>query len=1323
MKKTFLIHFCLFYSLLAYNQSYYFRHYQVENGLSNNAVLCSIHDKQGFLWFGTKDGLNRFDGYSFKVFRNNKKDSESIGSNFIQALYEDKYGIIWVGTDQGLYSYNPVNENFILLKFTSQTSVRDMRMDKDGNLWFISGFTLCTYDPISKNLKSYDPSHYFQATSLCISEKNVLWASTYVGKMEKYEPLKKTFTELDICSNRSKIFANGAIGKIYSTGKNSILIGTSNRGVKLYNTLTGECKNVITYNNDKTGIFVRDFISSSENEVWIATESGIFIYNIQTGKIINLKKQYNDPYSLSDNAIYTLCKDNESGIWAGTYFGGINYYSTLYNSFEKFFPKTGENSLSGNAVREICKDKFGNLWIGTEDAGLNEIKSGSVKVIHYHTNHGKGGITYNNIHGLLPINNELWVGTFEHGLDVIDIKTGKVTRHFCKSKNPTLISDFIYSIFQTKNGNILLGTELGLCEYNKKTSTFRTIDYVPPNNFIASIYEDSKGVIWAGTFTQGVYFFNIKTGTHGHFQSVKENKNGLNNNRVNGVLEDSSHNLWFSTEGGLTRYNPQKGEFKTFITANGFPSDVIYRSIEDDKGNIWISTSKGLVCMNLSNAEIQTYTTANGLLSDQFNYNSAFKDSDDNLYFGSVKGLIRFNPGNFVKTTFVPPVWITGFQVNNKELPLKKSITYIDKITLPYNESSISLDFAALSFTAPEMTKYMYKMEGLDKEWTYLLSNRKVYFTELSPGTYTFQVKACNNNNIWNNRPAKLIIHILPPIWLSPLAYLLYFISSVLLVYIIIRNYLFRFHEKNRHKIEFLQNEKEKEIYHAKIEFFTNVAHEIKTPLTLIKLPLEKTLNKSDLHWEVIENLKMMEKNTNRLIDLTNQLLDFRRTENDGFALTFVRSDITDFLIEIFTSFKPVADQKNLNFKLDFPKMHLQAFADPEAFKKILTNLLSNAVKYAETNVIASILPFNCDADSFTIRITNDGFPIPEEMKEKIFEPFFRLKETEKQPGTGIGLALSRSLAQLHNGSLTCQTKDYLNSFTLTLPIHHEKEFQFFNEGLKSEIEPEMNMEAEDNSTENKLTILLVEDNKEIIDFLGNELKKNYHILKAFNGNEAIIKLKEEAIQLVISDVMMPLMDGLELCKTIKTDFEFSHIPIILLTAKNTLQSKIEGLEMGADAYIEKPFAQQHLEAQITSLLKNRNKIKEYFASSPLVHIKSMAHSKADEKFLIIIDDIINKNIGQFEFNVEHLAKILNMSRPTLYRKIKGLSNLTPNELINITKLKRAAVLLSEGNYKIYEVAEKLGYTLQANFSRDFMKQFNMSPTEYMILKKTEKMK
>lgn len=474
--------------------------------------------------------------------------------------------------------------------------------------------------------------------------------------------------------------------------------------------------------------------------------------------------------------------------------------------------------------------------------------------------------------------------------------------------------------------------------------------------------------------------------------------------------------------------------------------------MEDDQKNLWISTSKGLVCFNPATESLKTYTRSNGILNDQFNFNSAFKDTTGTMYFGGVKGLITFNPAEFIKNTFIPPVYITGFQVFNKDItiassgsPLQKSITYTPKITLNYDQSTLSIDFAALSYTAPEMSEYAYKMEGLDKAWTYLKRNRKAYFTELLPGSYVFKVKASNSSGIWNEAETKLIIEILPPWWRSLPAYVCYVLIGLFIIFYIIRSDRKRMEEKNRRKIELLEAAKEKEIFQAKIEFFTNVAHEIKTPLTLIKGPLEKVIKKAGGISEITGSLKIMERNTNRLIELTNQLLDFRQTEIKGFSLNFVKVNISDFLEEVYNNFKPLADQKNISFTIDLPAAPVFASVDMEAFHKILSNLFSNAVKYAAGNVQVSLLPVTEQSNTFTIEIKNDGYLIPYEMKDKIFEPFYRLKQTEKQKGTGIGLALSLSLVQLHKGKLELkEPQNELNIFSLTLPLHQEHEFNLY---------------------------------------------------------------------------------------------------------------------------------------------------------------------------------------------------------------------------------------------------------------------------------------
>jgi len=469
--------------------------------------------------------------------------------------------------------------------------------------------------------------------------------------------------------------------------------------------------------------------------------------------------------------------------------------------------------------------------------------------------------------------------------------------------------------------------------------------------------------------------------------------------------------------------------------------------LEDANYNLWISTSRGLVCFNPLNGQTIIYTRVNGILSDQFNFSSAYKDHDGKMYFGSVKGLVSFHPDEFIKDSFVPLVYITGFQVFDKEIPIAKkgsplqqSIINTNKIVLDHNQSTFSIDFASLSYTAPEMSEYAYQMEGLDHDWIYLKTNRKVYFTELSPGTYNFKVKAANSSGVWNKQETTLTIQILPPWWTSSWAYFLYAIAGILIVFYFIRNYHHKTEEKNRRKIESLERTKEKEIFQAKIEFFTNVAHEIRTPLTLIKGPLEKVIRNTTDMPVIKESLKIMDRNTNRLIDLTNQLLDFRQTEIKGFSLNCVKADISELLEETYLNFKPLAEQKSLGFRLDLPPAPLMAWVDIEAFNKILTNLFSNALKYAESKVYVHLLPIEKDDKFFTIEIKNDGYLVPHEMKEKIFEPFFRLKETEKQKGTGIGLALSRSLVQLHKGVLDIKhTENSLNVFYLTMPINQDE--------------------------------------------------------------------------------------------------------------------------------------------------------------------------------------------------------------------------------------------------------------------------------------------
>jgi signal transduction histidine kinase/ligand-binding sensor domain-containing protein len=878
-------------------------------------------------------------------------------------------------------------------------------------------------------LKHFPNAQY--VTSICKADDGGIWFTTNDGYIERFNEGPETFTTFDIFSH-SPPSNTRWLQRIRYAGDHRFLIATNDQGLKCFDAATRDYKDILTYNPDKTTIYVRDILQYSADEFWLATESGIFILNINTGQATNLRKKFLDPYSLSDNAVYSLCKDSEGGVWAGTFFGGVNYYSKQYSSFQKYYPDNSKNSISGSAPREICQDPYNNIWIGTEDAGLNKLDIKTGAITHFMPSGAPTDIAHTNIHGLLSVGNELWIGTFEHGLDVMDIRTGKVIRHYMAGPGPhDMKSHFVLSLIRTADGNLALGTSNGAYTYNKKTSNFTPIPDFPFNTFVAIVMQDHAGVIWIGTHGKGVYYLDPSTGHLGHIPGEATDGKGLSSPIINAIAEDSQHNLWISTEGaGLCRLSPDRKTFFTYTTANGLPSNFIFRFIEDNNHDYWVTTSKGLANIHKSDNTIKVYTKANGLLNDQFNYNSGFKDKDGKLYFGSVRGMITFYPNDFIRGGFAPPVYITGFQVDNVELKisadssfLKRSIIYTDKITLPYDQSSFSIDFAALSYSSPERTEYSYIMQGLDKAWTHLNTNRKVYFTGLAPGTYTFRLKAAVGGH-WGHQEKKLSIIVLPPFWATGWAYSVYLLLTILLIWYIVRSY----HRRTQIK-------KEKEIYEAKFDFFTNIAHEIRTPLTLIKGPAENLREMIDQLPEIKEDVITMERNTNRLIALVTQILDFRQTETRGFQLDFTKVNITEVLQENYLSFKAMAKKKNLAYHFEHPGADVFAMADEEALNKIFSNLFSNAVKYGQGQVFVRLLPPENEEGSIVIEIANDGPVIPQEMKERIFEPFYRLKETNRQKGTGIGLALARSLVELHKGQLFLDDSwPGMNKFKLILP-------------------------------------------------------------------------------------------------------------------------------------------------------------------------------------------------------------------------------------------------------------------------------------------------
>ena len=1330
MKRLILVWMCFLSSILGFtNEKYYFRTLSVQDGLSQNTVSAILQDRKGFMWFGTKDGLDRYDGLSFRKFKHDARNPRSIGNNYINALCEDSVGNIWVGTDVGLYIYYPEKDLFTHFLQVSEENTRIehavtmIQADGQGNVWAavetqglfcynlktgtLRNFTLKKFPFISSNVKCFS-----------FDNNGTIWIGFYGNGLFYSKDLLKTLHPYTSPTDGNRSFENDVIMDIKQGGYNCMYISSIKQGVLELDIASNKLNNILAKDENGEMIFCRTLLIAPDNELWIGTETGIYIYNLRSGKYVHLNSSVFDSYSLSDNAIYALCQDREGGVWIGSYFGGVNYYPRPYTYFEKYYPKGDEYSLHGRRVREFCKDNQGLLWIGTEDGGLNYFDPKTKRCSFFSPSAG-----FTNIHGLCMVGDYLWVGTFSKGLWIIDTRNKSVVKTYQKSNQPYSLTDNnVFSICQTSAGDIYIGTMFGLLRYNRSVDGFDTIEELN-GCFVYDIEEDARGNLWLATYANGAYCYVAETKEWKNYVYDEKKEASLPYNKVLSVFEDSNHQIWLTTQGGgFCRFNSETNDFVRYGVHDNISSGVVYQMIEDNEGILWLTTNDGLVRFEPDTEKIKIYTTANGLLGDQFNYRSSFKDVNGTIYLGSIDGFISFNPQTFSENKYLPPIVITDFQLFGKDVlvggdnsPLKKNITFSDEIYLNSDQNTFSLRMAALDYQAPEMNKLMYMLEGFDANWLTVGEVPLATYANLRHGEYRFKVRGSNSDGVWNEKELVLKIHILPPFYLSGWAYFIY----VLLVIggcVSLYYYLKRWNaSRQKRQIEKFEQEKEREVYHAKIDFFTNVAHEIRTPLTLIKGPLENILLKKQLDVETREDLHIMEQNTERLLNLTNQLLDFRKTEGQGYRLNFVKCNVTEILRETHLRFTSLAKQKGLDLELHVPVGDFYAHVNQEAFTKIISNLLNNGVKYAD-KYVHIYLELKDEAKEFCIRTVNDGVIIPDDMKEEIFQPFVRFNEKQDgkvTTGTGIGLALSRSLAELHQGSLVMEKGETVNCFCLTLPVIQDTTFTLESNEKDVVYSEDVSADLMD-KREKPYTILVVEDNPEMLSFVVRQLSHEHSVLTATNGVEALQVLDENFVNLIISDVMMPQMDGFELCKAIKSNLDYSHIPVILLTAKTNLQSKIEGLELGADAYIEKPFSVEYLQASVLSLMSNREKLRQAFAKSPFVAANTMALTKADEEFIEKLNEIISANLHNPDFNMDAMAELLHMSRSSFYRKMKGVLDLTPNEYLRLERLKLAAQLLKDGRDRVNEICYKVGFNSPSYFSRCFQKQFGVLPKDFV---------
>lgn len=1294
-------------ALAAGAQEYRFSHLTTANSeLSYDGISTITQDSRGFIWIGTFKGLNRYDGTRFRVFY---KDALGLESDFIHTIVEDKEGNLWVGTDNGLtrYIYNEDRFEAFTMKADSGSSVRNkvtfIYLDSRSRIWIVANYQGCfCYDPADGSFVQYSSAPQskseYNTDETTISFRRMvedshggLWVSKYHHSLlyagNDLFHLKQIETV-----NRKDYFNGDEVEQMWMLG-DRLLVASNLHGLSLYDPLTKKVENLFSL---PEGVTLVDAFFERNDNVWLCTTEGVWKCPLGDGDIVHIESCNTDPLSLSGHYVFSAFVDREGGLWLGTKDGGVSYSGAFQRNISKVISASGE-SLAGSIVTGFSVDDRENVWVTTETDGLLRQTRGAEpkRVV------AKG----------LPSNlccscfddGQLWLGSLD-GLYRYDIARGTVRKYGPLNRRSGVTDPRVYRAFKTRDGEVYFANTLGLFRYLRDSDDFLQItDF--DGVFVTSLCEDGDGTIWVSSYAQGILRFDPQQNTVVGTYRMGDGS-GLPSDKISSVFIDRDGNLWaIGFNCGLSRLG-HDGRF-IVLDRDSFPSmptNVFFGAVQDIDGNMWLSTDKGLVRFSSDDLSICKYSVFDGFLDTKLT-NSLMQMPSGEIYVGSDNGFVHFDPACFNNPGEAPDVIISKMGVGDRTV--RGNVDLMKSIRLKASENSFGFQFSLMSFTLPGSNQVKCLLEGYDADWRDVTADKSLYYFNVPAGSYRLRVMSSCDGMSWKEDHQPLAISVAPRFLLSPwgivMIILLFGVVIAAAAWIVSR----RQKAISKAEEEAIRKATEEESFRDKMNFFSHIVHEIKTPLTLIKTPLQSIMTKDQLDDDAHHDLEVMQKNTDYLNSLVGELLEFVRVEKKGYVLNCESVDLTDRLSEIVFNYQDTAANSNIRIGTDFPANPVWVSADLPALDKIVNNILINALKHADTSI--DIVVRTNDSGQVTVDISNDGDTIPEELRDDVFKPFVQYHDgdTRLRKGVGIGLPLARSLSRMHSGELELLDGDR-TCFRVTLPVIEAPENAPHGADDEAGDTP--------NASENALPVLLVvDDNDEMRDFILRKLGPSYTILTAKNASEAVRILDENNVDLMVTDISMPGKDGLQLSREVRGNMEISHMPIIILSARSSVESKIQAMEAGADLYIEKPFDLDYLRISIRNILDRRSLMRKALGGGASdIDITMFGLPKRDEEFFQAFDSIIMENIANTELSNDLLAERLNVSQATMIRKIRKLLNTSPSNYVRTRRLSLAAKMLKEshGN-NVSDICYSVGFTNQSYFAKCFKEQYGVTPSEW----------